>query len=92
MKIYVKYKHGRVATLHVNPTDSILVIKKRAAPVLGMSPIVRLFGNRRVLGLWRITFRAASFLPKPFRLLAFLLFFLAPRFCPLAVFLRWVSS
>jgi len=37
MKIFVKYKHGRVATLHVNPTDTILVIKKRAAPVLGLT-------------------------------------------------------
>jgi hypothetical protein len=38
MKIYVKYKGGRVATLHVNPTDTIIVIKRRAAPVLGLAP------------------------------------------------------
>ena len=38
MKIYVKYKSGRVATLHVNPTDTIIVVKRRAAPVLGLAP------------------------------------------------------
>jgi len=38
MKIYVKYKGGRVATLHVNPTDTIIVVKRRAAPVLGLAP------------------------------------------------------
>jgi len=37
MKIYVKYKGGRVATLHVNPTDTIIVVKRRAAPVLGVT-------------------------------------------------------